>query len=317
MKISMIAVQFLLLVSNLLPAVEMTDFVPRHSRQVLQINLTEIIGMEAVRDDMIRTFFRQTGFEKKNNPTENISSSIDKILLVTPVLTESETFVFIQTKVKKDEFCRRLNEAAEIRQIPVKNENRTEYRILLPETDLIPGIAAKKRIFVFTFLTDNIAVVAKDSLAGYWKYKAFGLPVQKRKYLTVPNSLAAGYMETDPAFLQENPFLPPFQEAVYSLAAAAPAGSLDLKAWARCADETAANQTRMQLQQYVMVGGLLLNQTAPELMQEWINAVRVSGTGEKVFLNAFFSRDFLTRLTAASEKLTEASQSTKPSKEKR
>ena len=307
MKSTVIVVLLVLLYVGLLPAADVIDFVPRHSRQVLQINLADIAGMEMTRDDMIRSVFRQAGFEKGKNDADEFISLIDKILIVTPVLTESETFVFVKTKVKENEFCRSLHEKTGIRQISVKNGTRTEYQIILPETSKFPGIARRQRIFVFTFLTENIAVFAKDSLINYWKYKNLGLSKQKRKYLNIPQALAAGFVEPEPAFMQENPFLPPFQEAVYSLAAG-PAGSLCIRAWAECQDETIANQTQMFLQQYIMVGGMLLNQAAPELMQEWINSVKVSRTGTKVFIRGDFSRDFINRLTTASEKLAEEQQ---------
>jgi len=304
MKISASAVLLVFLYANLLSAAETLDFIPRHSSQVLQISLTDISRMETTRNDMIRSFLRQTGLEKGRNGSEKLISSIDKIVIVTPVLTKAETFVFIKTKGKGSELLRRLNEETGLRQISVKNGNLTEYWITLRETGMIPGVAPRKRTFVFTFLADNVAVIAKDSLAGYWKYKNRGLPERKRKYLKVPQALAAGFIETDPEFLRENPFFPPLQEAVYSLAAG-PAGSLRIQVRAGCPDEKTANQTQMLMQQYIMIGGMLLNQTGPELMQEWMDTIKVSRTGSAVFLSGVFSRNFLDRLTAASEKLAE------------
>ena len=74
---------------------------------------------------------------------------------------------------------------------------------------------------------------------------------------------------------------------------------------AECPGEEAAKQMQMQVQQYVMIGGIFLNQTAPELMQEWMNAVKVRSEGPKVRLTADFSKRFLEQLAATSEKMTE------------
>ena len=66
-----------------------------------------------------------------------------------------------------------------------------------------------------------------------------------------------------------------------------------------------ANQTLIQIQQYVMVGGLMLNQVDPELMQEWITSIRAGRDKNAVSVNAFFTKSFITRLAAASEKAAE------------
>ena len=91
----------------------------------------------------------------------------------------------------------------------------------------------------------------------------------------MPHSLAAGYSVISAQFLAENPFLPRIRRAVYSLTAGKD-GSLQIRASAVCADEELANQTLMQVQQYIMVGGIFLNQLDPELMQEWLTSVRVN-----------------------------------------
>jgi len=67
MKISASAVLLVFLYANLLSAAETLDFIPRHSSQVLQISLTDISRMETTRNDMIRSFLRQTGLEKGRN----------------------------------------------------------------------------------------------------------------------------------------------------------------------------------------------------------------------------------------------------------
>ena len=59
----------------------------------------------------------------------------------------------------------------------------------------------------------------------------------------------------------------------------------------------------MQAQQYVMVGGIMLNQLDPELMQEWLTSVKATRDKTAVNLNAYFSKRFITRLTEASDKL--------------
>ena len=160
----------------------------------------------------------------------------------------------------------------------------------------------KKRTFAVRFLCPNVAVFAKDGLSNY--RSTAGLPEKKRKELNVPKALVSGFVEFTPEFLADNPYLPQIQRAVYSLSGGKD-GSVRIQAAAVCADEKMANQTMIQVQQFVMVGGLMLNQVDPELMQEWITSVRVGRDKNAVSVNAFFTKSFINRLAAASEKAAE------------
>ena len=79
-----------------------------------------------------------------------------------------------------------------------------------------------------------------------------------------------------------------------------------IRAAAECPDEKAASQVQVQLQQYVMLGGILLNQAAPELAQEWMSMVRIRRTKTEVLLNADISASFIMGLSAASAQLAES-----------
>jgi len=296
----------LALIAAVLPhslcANDIYKFIPTHSQQVVQINLSDITGMEAVKQDLIRNVNRQAGLDQKDDKMLNIGNFVDKIIAVTPDLTDDETWIFIKFKISEAEFCRKLEELAGAKLTPVKGTRPAERRFVLQGNQLFPGIALKKRIFALAFLTRNVAVITKDDLSGYRKFKELGLPEPKRKELTVPKSLAAGYSEISAEFLAENPYLPKIRRAVYSLSAGKD-GSLQIRVSADCANEELANQTLMQAQQYVMVGGIVLNQLDPELMQEWLTSVRAARDKTAVNLNAYFSKRFITRLTEASDKL--------------
>ena len=107
-----------------------------------------------------------------------------------------------------------------------------------------------------------------------------------------------------PDFLANYPLLPQILSASYSLSPG-PADSLLIKAVASCANEKTADLTQKQFQQYTMVGGIVLNQVDPELMQDWLSSVRISREKTRIQLNAFFTRQFLTKLEKASGKLAE------------
>ena len=93
-----------------LTAAEIYDFIPRHSQQVLQINLDVLQGMESFQDDMVRNVFRHSGIENKKYNINDFNSLVEKIVIVTPGLTEDLTFVLIETRMPETEFCRRLEE---------------------------------------------------------------------------------------------------------------------------------------------------------------------------------------------------------------
>ena len=297
---------FMALIAAALPrtlcANEIYRFIPSHSQQVVQINLSDITGLEAVKNDLILNVNRQIGLDQKDDKMLNVGSYIDKIIAVTPDLTVDETWIFVKSKISEAEFCRKLEKLAGAKLIPVRGTSPAERRFTLQGNQLFPGIALEKRTFALSFLTGNVAVIAKNDLSGYRKFKDSGLDKRKQKELAVPHSLAAGYSEISAQFLAENPFLPRIRRAVYSLRAGKD-GSLQIRASAVCADEELANQTLMQVQQYVMVGGIFLNQLDPELMQEWMTSVNVHRNNITVNLNAYFSKRFITRLAEATEKM--------------
>ena len=277
-------------------------FIPRHSQQVVQINLSDIAGMETIKHDLIRNVNRQAGLDQKDDKILNIGNFIEKIIAVTPDLTVDETWIFVKFKNSEAEFCRKLEELGGIKLSRVPGSRTAERRFVLQGNQLFPGIAMKKRTFALAFPARNVAVIAKDDLSGYRKIKELGLSERKRNELTVPRSLAAGFSEISAEFLAEYPYLPKIRRAVYSLTAGKD-GSLQIRASASCADETLANQTLMQVQQFVMVGGIMLNQLDPELMQEWLTSVKAGRNKTTVKLNAHFSKHFITRLAEASEQL--------------
>ena len=290
--------------SAFLTAAEIYDFIPRHSQQALQINLDVLQGMESFQDDMVRNVFRHSGIDNKKYNTNEFNSLIEKIIIVTPVLTEDRIFVLIKTRMPEQEFCRRLEEITGIRQTIAGTPPAQVRTVTFSESELFSGLPYKKRTFAFTFLKPDIAVFAKNDLTAWRQYGDRGLPEQSRKKLAVPKALAAGFLKTSPEFLADNPLLPQILKASYAIFPG-PAKSLVIKAAASCADEKSADLTQKQFQQYIMVGGIVLNQVDPELMQDWLSSVRINREKNRILLNAFFTRQFLTKLENASGKLSE------------
>ena len=287
-----------------LKAAEIYDFIPRQSQQALQINLNVLQGMEQLRDDIVRNVFRHSGIENKKYNINDFNKLAEKLIIVTPVLTEDLTFVLIKTRMPEKEFCRGLEEMTGIRQTIVGTPPARFRTVTFAGSEIFSGLPTQKRTFAFAFLAPDIVVFAKDDLNAWRQYGNPGLPEQKRKYLAAPKAFAAGFFETTPAFLANNPFLPQIQRASYSLSSG-PANSLLIKAAAVGADEKKAELTQQQFQQYVMVGGIVLNQVDPELMQDWLSSVSINRRKNHILLNAFFTRQFLARLENASDKLCE------------
>ena len=281
---------------------EIYKFIPSNSQQVLQINLKDLAGMESIRQDLVSNINRQTGLDPKNEKVQDFSNLIEKVVAVTPDLMVDETFIFVKFKIKEAEFCRKIEELTGTKLVSVPGTSPAERRFTVEGNHIFPGIALKKRTFAVRFLSPNVAVFAKDSLSNYRSTPV--LPENKRKELDVPKALVAGFVEFSPGFLADNPYLPQIQRAVYSLTAEND-GAVRINASALCADEKMANQTLVQIQQFVMVGGLMLNQADPELMQEWITSVRAARDKNAVSINAFFTKSFISRLAAASEKVAE------------
>lgn len=285
-----------------LPANEIYRFIPRHSQLVLQVNPGYAAAMETVRQDLIRNIGRQAGLDEKNDNLPDLSSLIEKILVVIPDLTVDETCIFVKIKCNEAEFLRKIKELTGINLAPVQGTVPAERRFTIEGNQLSLGGIGKKRTFALAFLTGNVLVLAKDNLSGYRKFRDFGLPEKKRKELAVPKALAAGYAEITAAFLAEYPYLPRIQRAVYALTAGND-GSLQIHAAADCADENSTGQAFMQAQQYIMVGGIVLNQLNPELMQEWMNSVKAGRDKTTVTVTGKFSGSFIKRLADASGKL--------------
>ena len=302
MTVRSLAASFLIGVSAVLSAADLLSVIPRQPGQVVKINLQGVTGSDAIQNDVIQNLFRQSGIDEKSQNINHISTLIDEILVVTPVLTEDNTFVFVKTKVPENVFCQKMTELTGIRHSSVKSGDRTENRIVLPATAGFPGISPKERTIAFVFLDKNIAVFAKDSLEDYWKCKPFGLPPARQKLLMEPQALVSGFFEPDPEFLRRNPMVPPFRLAFYSLAAL-PGGALRIKAFAECPDENSANLVQMQLQQFIMVGGILLNQAAPDLTPEWMSMFQIQRKQTGISLQADISANFLARLAETSEKI--------------
>ena len=285
-------------------AAEICDLVPAGSGLVLRIDLRDAAGKGAVRDDLLRQLSRQSGLDEKKLGPEVFVETIGEVLVVTPSLTDDYTLVFVKTKVTEEVFCRKLTEKTALKVETVKVLDRTEKRLFIPSGSLFPGISAKPRTVAFAFLEKDIAVFAKDTLVPYWAFKRYGIAPAKRRHLESNGALVTGFIEPDAGFLRENPFFPPLRLAYYSLAGE-PSGGVRIRAAAECPDEKAASQVQVQLQQYVMLGGIFLNQSAPELAQEWLSMVRVRRTKTEVFLDADISASFIMGLSAASAQLTE------------
>ncbi len=302
MRIILIAAMAAMILSNALFANEIYRFIPARSQQVLQVSLNDIAGMKTIQQDLVRNINRQTGLDPKNEKVQDFSSLVEKLVAVTPDLTVDETFIFVKIKIGEADFCRKIEELTGSKLVPVPGTKPVERRFTLEGNQVFPGVSLKKRTFAVMFLSGNVAVLAKDSLSNYRKFSMLGLSEQQRKELNPPKALAAGFVEFSAEFLADNPYLPQIQRAVYALTAGQD-GSVRINASGVCRNEEIANQTLVQVQQFVMVGGLMLNQLDPELMQEWIASVRAGRDKNLVSLNAFFTRDFINRLAAASEKL--------------
>lgn len=286
-------------------AADVWSLIPSQSGQVLKINLRNFAGSNTVQGDLVRNFFRQAGFDEKKHDPSVFCELTEEILIVTPVLAEDNTLVFVKTKVPEAVFCARMTELTGIRYTTVRAGNRTENRFILPQSGYLPGIAPKQRVIAFAFIDNNVAVFAKDSLSGYMNCKRYGLPQAKRRLLAGPRLLAVGFFEPDPGFLEKTPLFPPFRLAYYSLEILSN-GSLRIKASADCPDENSANQVQMQVQQFIMVGSILLNQKAPDLTQEWISMFRVQRNKLTISLAADISASFIARLAEISRQVTES-----------
>jgi len=291
------------------------DFIPRHSEQVIQINLTDIPGMESFQKDLVGTVSRQTGFDGKSDQPVDISKDVAKILVVTPKLTEDETFIFAALKVPEKDFCRNLEKLTGSRHSIVRRGNRIERQFVLSEGNPFFGVPSKKRTFAYAFPGNGVAIFAKDTLDRYFGMKGLGLPKADRTALQNSRALAAGFTRISPQLQEDYPLLPPFYQTIYSLSAG-PAGSIRLQGVFSCADTEAAALVQQQLQQYVTVGGFLLNQYDPELMREWMQQIKVQSSQTVVTVKGDLSRAFLDRLAAASERMSgdAAGKGTPPSK---
>ena len=281
-------------------------FIPAQSQLVVQVNLDNSDGFEAIRKDLIVSMNRQAGLNQDNGPFSDLDDLISKIIIVTPVLTVDETFIFLELKKNASEFCRKLEEKTGLKLVSVKGSGTgfPEKRFTVDEKTAfsITGLASPKRTFALGFLSEKAVVLAKDNLSGYRKFSSVGLSEQDRKKLKQPKALAAGYIEMTAAFLEDYPYLPPIRRGVFSLTVFKN-GSLLIRADAVCADEKTAGQTLMQVQQYIMVGGIVLNQLDPELMQDWMASVRAGQSEKTVTVNGNFTKNFISRLAASSEKL--------------
>lgn len=298
------AVAILISIPIMISAADIWNLIPSRSGQVLKIDLGGgSSGSNLVRQDLIRNFFRQAGVDEKKNQPGLLCELAERIVIVTPVLTEDSTLVFVQTKVPEAEFCKKLTELLGVRPASVQAGSRTVHRIVLPRSNApFPGIPPAERVIAFSFLGNRLAVFAKDSLAGYWGCKQYGLPPAKRQFFLKNKSLAAGFFEPDADFLQNVPLFPPFRTAFYSMDLL-PDGALRIRASAECPDDKSADQVQMQIQQYVMVGGVLLNQSVPELAPEWMNMFQVRRNGTSISLAADVSAAFIARLSEVSEKM--------------
>lgn len=301
MRKILIAAAIAIIFPQFLCANEIYTIIPSNSQQVLQINLKNLAGMESIRQDLVGNINRQTGLDPKNEKVQDFSNLVEKVVAVTPDLMVDETFIFVKFKITEAEFCRKIEELTGSRLVPVPGTNPVERRFTVEGNHIFPGVALKKRTFAVMFRSPKVAVFAKDRLSNYLKFSGLGLSERKRKELDPPMALVSGFVEFTPEFLADNPYLPQIQRAVYFLSGGKD-GSVRIQASAACADEKMANQTLIQIQQYVMVGGLMLNQVDPELMQEWITSVRAGQDKNAVSLNAFFTKSFISRLAAASEK---------------
>ena len=280
------------------------DLIPSRSGQVLRIRLPDSAEKGAViREDVLQQFFRLSGLDEEKVPRGVLLETIEEVLIVTPVLMEDYTLIFVKTKVSEEVFCRRLTEQTGLPIQPVTVNGRTEKRLNLPAVEFFPGVPAKPRTIVFTFLEKNIAVFAKDSLADYLAGKRNGLSPAKQRNLASAGALVTGFIEPNFDFLKENPFFPPLRLMFYSLAGDS-SGGLRIRVYAECLDEKSATQVQMQIQQYVMLGGILLNQAAPELAPMWVSMIRVRRNNSDVFLEADLSAEFIMGLSAASDKLS-------------
>ena len=286
-------------------AADIYDFVPRQSDQVIQIDLTDIPGMESVKNDLAGTFSRQTGIDGKSDKYATISKDIAKILIVTPNLTEDETFVIVGLKVPENDFCRDLEKLTGTQHTVVKHGNRIERQVVLQKGNSLLGVPYKKRTFVYSFPAVGVAVFAKKTLDRYFTNKPWGLLKPDRTPFQNPLALVSGFTRMNPQLLQDNPLLPPFYRAVYSLSPGQ-AGSIRFQGEFSCTDAKSAEIVKQQLRQYVNIGGFLLNQYDPELMREWMQQVKINSSPTAVTINGELSRAFLERLAAASEQMSAA-----------
>ena len=128
-----------------LTAAEIYDFIPRHSQLAVQINLDVLQDMENLRDDMVRNVIRHSGIENKKYNVNDFNSLVEKIIIVTPVLTEDLTFVLIKTRIPETEFCRRLEEMTGIRQKVVGTPSSRVRTVTFSGSEIFPAASIARK----------------------------------------------------------------------------------------------------------------------------------------------------------------------------
>lgn len=281
-----------------LSAAGISDFIPRQSQQVIRINVTEILGKGNVSSLVALETFRHIGFQTDMLNRPDIKNLCEYILVVTPDLTKKGTFVFVKTKMTEPAFTAAFSRLAGGRHVSVNGSERS-LKLTLPSN--VPGEPDSVKTIVYRFLSSDVVVFAVDSLASYWRHPR-GVPAGELRDNLIPDAWISGFTAADKRFQQKYPFIPPFRRAVYSVRGSSRDLSLNCRLTA--ADEQSAGLLCGAFQQnVVLLGGIMLNKAAPELVQDWINAFRISRNGSAVSVTAVFPESFLNRLSAASGNL--------------
>ena len=280
-----------------LSAAGIADFIPRQSQQVIQINMTEILGKGNVANLTVSETFRHIGFQTEMLNRPDIRKLFEYIWVVTPDLTKKDTFIFVRTGMTEPAFTAAFSRLAGGRHVSV---NGSERSLKLTVPSKVPGMPDTTRTVVYRFLSADTAVFAVDSLVSYWKLPR-GIPAGELQEKLIPDAWISGFTAADKRFQQKYPVIPPFRRAVYSVRGSS--RDLSLNCRLAAVDAQSAEQLCGVFQQYVLLGGVLLNKAEPELVQDWISAFRISRNGSAVSVTAVFPESFLSRLSEVSGNL--------------
>ncbi|OQA84071.1 MAG: hypothetical protein BWY31_02600 [Lentisphaerae bacterium ADurb.Bin242] len=287
----------LLSASQPLEASDLFSFIPRNSACTLFLDLAEQNRRMPAVQERLEAFLESQDKEllKKNNL--KIRDICSALVISMPSLAESDGYVIVKTGLPEKRFRELLREntVPDVTSRTGKFNDREFYEISFRSVRVSGGkTKVKIRTFALMYLAPDIVVLAKDSVAPYFR-EPRGLAQNMLKLVKVPGAFASGYAVADDSFLADNPFLPPSRLNSFS-ASFGVREDIVLKSEFRTASPQDANRTMLLLQQYLCLAGLFLNNENPVLMQELANSFKVQCSGLNVTMNGSLSKEFFVLL---------------------